>query len=138
MTIRVPTLAHHPTEVPVPEATAYPPSVVADTIMRTIELGVTITDAALDERRRDLLHPGARNALSRLRARGPLPRHRDPPGDRSAGGRLSAGAAGGVPRYRCLAASVGERCSTRIWASWRRRGLYDPAVCPVCVAAVDD
>jgi hypothetical protein len=31
------------------EATACPPSVVADTIMRTIELGVTITDAAVDE-----------------------------------------------------------------------------------------
>ena len=30
------------------EATACPPSVVADTIMRTIELGVTITDAAVD------------------------------------------------------------------------------------------
>jgi hypothetical protein len=34
----------------VPEATACPPSVVADTIMRTIELGVTITDAAVVER----------------------------------------------------------------------------------------
>ena len=33
-----------------PEATACPPSVVADTIMRTIELGVTITDAAVDEK----------------------------------------------------------------------------------------
>jgi transposase len=31
------------------EVTACPPSVVADTIMRTIELGVTITDAAIDE-----------------------------------------------------------------------------------------
>jgi transposase len=31
------------------EATACSPSVVADTIMRTIELGVTITDAAVDE-----------------------------------------------------------------------------------------
>lgn len=34
-----------------PEATACPPSVVADTIMRTIELGVTITDAAVDDER---------------------------------------------------------------------------------------
>jgi hypothetical protein len=34
----------------VSEATACPPSVVADTIMRTIELGVTITDAAVDEK----------------------------------------------------------------------------------------
>jgi transposase len=33
-----------------PEATACPPSVVADTIMRTFELGVTITDAAVDEK----------------------------------------------------------------------------------------
>lgn len=32
-----------------PEVTACPPSVVADTIMRTIELGVTITDAAVDD-----------------------------------------------------------------------------------------
>ena len=32
-----------------PEATACPPSVVADTIMRTIELGVTISDAAVDD-----------------------------------------------------------------------------------------
>jgi hypothetical protein len=43
----------------VPEATAFPPSVVADTIMRTIELGVTITDAAVDEEGDDgLLHAG--------------------------------------------------------------------------------
>jgi transposase len=34
----------------VPEATACAPAVVADTIMRTIELGVTITDAAVDEK----------------------------------------------------------------------------------------
>jgi hypothetical protein len=33
-----------------PEATACPPAVVADTIMRTIELGVTITLAAVDEK----------------------------------------------------------------------------------------
>ena len=32
------------------EATSCPPSVVADTIMRTIELGVTITEAAVDEK----------------------------------------------------------------------------------------
>jgi transposase len=32
------------------KVTACPPSVVADTIMRTIELGVTITDAAIDEK----------------------------------------------------------------------------------------
>ena len=33
-----------------PEATACPLSVVADTIMRTIELEVAITDAAVDEK----------------------------------------------------------------------------------------
>ena len=33
-----------------PEATALPPAVVADTIMGTIELGVTITDAAVDQK----------------------------------------------------------------------------------------
>ena len=33
-----------------PEATACPPSVVADTIMRTIELGMTITDGAVDDK----------------------------------------------------------------------------------------
>jgi transposase len=32
-----------------PEASACPPSVVADTIMRTVELGVTITDAAVED-----------------------------------------------------------------------------------------
>lgn len=32
------------------EATVSPRSVVVDTMMRTIELGVTITDAAVDEK----------------------------------------------------------------------------------------
>jgi transposase len=51
VTIRVPTHARHTTEVTLlSEATACPPCVVADTIMRTIELGVTITDAAVDEK----------------------------------------------------------------------------------------
>jgi transposase len=50
--MRVPARAlnQHHRRGPVPEATACPPSVVADTIMRTIELGVTITDAAVDEK----------------------------------------------------------------------------------------
>jgi len=39
----------------VPEATACAPSVVADTIMRTIELGVTITDAAIEEKTTTIL-----------------------------------------------------------------------------------
>jgi hypothetical protein len=41
----------HTTEVTLlSEATACPRSVVADTIMRTIELGVRITDTAVDEK----------------------------------------------------------------------------------------
>ena len=42
---------HTPTRSrgPLSKATACPPSVVADTIVRTIELGITITDAAVDE-----------------------------------------------------------------------------------------
>jgi hypothetical protein len=32
----------------VPEPTSLPAAVVADTIVRTVELGVTITDAAVD------------------------------------------------------------------------------------------
>ena len=42
------------------------PSVIADTIVRTTELGVTITDAAIDiahHRIRSLLHSGALHAL---------------------------------------------------------------------------
>ena len=54
-----------------PEATACPPSVVADTIMRTIELGVTITDAAVDEKLTTIFcspvsaTPSARTAVRR-------------------------------------------------------------------------
>lgn len=33
---------------PVPDSTSLPAAVVADTIVRTVELGVTITDAAVD------------------------------------------------------------------------------------------
>ena len=52
MTMRVPTHARHQHHRgdPCLKATACPPSVVADTIMRTIELGVTFTDAAVDEK----------------------------------------------------------------------------------------
>ncbi|MGH3560664.1 MAG: hypothetical protein ACRDTN_02365 [Mycobacterium sp.] len=38
------------TEVTLHEVTACPPSVVADTIVRTIELGVTINEAAIDDK----------------------------------------------------------------------------------------
>lgn len=42
-------LHQHHRGCPLSEATACPRSVVADTIMRTIELAVTITDAAVDD-----------------------------------------------------------------------------------------
>src|SRR3954466_4835614 len=96
VTIRVPTHARHTPEVTLlSEATACAPSVVADTIMRTIELGVTITDAAVDEKvttifcapvARDPEVPGLRQGRS-------VPRYRDAAADGSSGGRLSAGAA---------------------------------------------
>ncbi len=60
MTIRLPTLAHHRTEGT--HALGYRlPAVClfADTIMRTSELGVTITDAAVDEKTTsNFLHAG--------------------------------------------------------------------------------
>ena len=66
-----------------PEATACPPSVVADTIMRTVELGVTITDAAVDGEVTvmfcDLLTDGPQ--MSGVWSRRVLPRHRDPQSD---------------------------------------------------------
>ena len=79
-----------------PEATACPPSVVADTIMRTIELGVTITDAAVDEKQTTILcSPVARDPrCPDCGADRQIPRHRDPAADRSAGRWLSAGVAG--------------------------------------------
>ena len=69
MTIRVPTFAP-PTAPRRPEATVCPPSVVADTILRTIELGVMITDAAVDEKQTTIfcksgqLIPAARTAAA--------------------------------------------------------------------------
>jgi len=59
----------------VSEAIAGPPAVVGDTIICTIELGVTITDAAVDETGDDdLLHSGGpRSALPRLRPRWATP-----------------------------------------------------------------
>jgi hypothetical protein len=58
---------------PVSEPTSLPAAVVADTIVRTVELGVTITDAAVDGDATvvfcDLLDDGrrhARNAVARV------------------------------------------------------------------------
>ena len=119
-----------------PEATACPPSVVADTIMRTIELGVMITDAAVDEKVTTIVcAPVARDPrcpdCGRCR---PRSRHRDPAVDGSAGGWLPAGAAG------CGAAVPVRNAS--VWAGGVQSGsrqvggpasLDDAALCPVCV-----
>jgi hypothetical protein len=43
-----------------------------------------------------------------------------------------------VPRYRVSPAIVDGWCSVKIWASWRPRGRRRPAMCSVCVAAVDE
>jgi transposase len=94
----------------VPEATAYSPSVVADTIMRTIELGVTITDAALDEKVTTIFcTPVARN--SRCPDCGGEGRYRDtvvrPLTDLPvAGYPLVLRVA--VPRYRCTTLDCGR------------------------------
>jgi transposase len=91
-------------------ATACPPCVVADTIMRTIELGVTITDAAVDEKTTTIFcSPVARD--SRCPDCGRDGRYRDtvtrPLTDLPvAGYRLVRQVA--VPRYRCLTPECGR------------------------------
>ena len=124
-----------------PEATACPPSVVADTIMRTIELGVMITDAAVDEKQTTIFcSPVARDA--RCPDCGREGRYRDtvirPLTDLPVAG-LPTGAAG------CGAALPLH--NARVWAGGVQSGsreaggsalVDDAAVCPVCVAAVDD
>ena len=124
-----------------PEATACPPSVVADTIMRTIELGVTITDAAVDEKVTTIFcAPVARDP--RCPDCGRPGRYRDtvirPLTDLPvAGYPLVLRVA--VPRYRCATPAV--------WAGGVQSGsrqvggpasVDDAPLCPVCVAAVDD
>ena len=92
------------------KATACPPSVVADTIMRTIELGVTITDAAVDEKTTTIFcAPVARD--SRCPDCGRDGRYRDtvtrPLTDLPvAGYPLVLQVA--VPRYRCTTAECGR------------------------------
>jgi transposase len=94
----------------VPEATACPPSVVADTIMRTIELGVMITDAAVDEKQTTIFcSPVARDA--RCPDCGREGRYRDtvirPMTDLPvAGYPLVLRVA--VPRYRCTTPECGR------------------------------
>ena len=108
-----------------PEATACPPSVVADTIMRTIELGVTITDAAVDEKVTTIFcAPVARDP--RCPDCGREGRYRDTVITRWCCGLRCRGTA--AQRQR-----VGGRCSIRISANWRprerrRRGAV-PGMC---------
>jgi transposase len=93
-----------------PEVTACPPAVVADTIMRTIELGVTITDAAVDEKTTTIFcMPVARDP--RCPGCGREGRYRDtvtrPLTDLPvAGYPLVLQVA--VPRYRCLTTECGR------------------------------
>jgi hypothetical protein len=96
--------------VTVPDATACPPSVVAGTIMRTIELGVMITDAAVDEKQTTIFcSPVARDA--RCPDCGREGRYRDtvirPMTDLPvAGYPLVLRVA--VPRYRCTTPECGR------------------------------
>ncbi len=89
--------------------------------MRTIELGVTITDAAIDEDATTIFcTPVARNP--RCPDCGREGRYRDtvtrPLTDLPvAGYPLVLKVA--VPRYRCTTAECTRWCSTRTWASWR-------------------
>jgi transposase len=100
---------HHRND-PLSEATACPPSVVADTIMRTIELGVTITDAAVDEKQTTIFcTPVTRDP--RCPGCGREGRYRDtvirPLTDLPvAGYPLELQVA--VPRYRCTTAECGR------------------------------
>jgi transposase len=105
------TLLHqHHRGDPLSEATACPPSVVADTIMRTIELGVTITDAAVDDKQTTIFcTPVARDP--RCPDCGRDGRYRDavtrPLTDLPVGGYpLVLQVA--VPRYRCLTPECGR------------------------------
>lgn len=82
---------------PVPDSTSLPAAVVADTIVRTVELGVTITDAAVDGEVTvvvfcNLLGNGKKDCPG-VRHTGCLPRHRDPHSARCSCGRASAAAA---------------------------------------------
>jgi transposase len=90
----------------VSQATAVPVSVIADTIVRMVELGVTITDAALDGETTvlfcDLLDRGRQLCPPRVWTGRCLPRHRRAAGHRhpDAGHLLVLRVR--VRRYRCV------------------------------------
>ena len=120
------------------EPTSLPVAVVADTIVRTVELGVTITDAAVDGEITvvfcDLLDDG-RPALPGVRQRGHLPRHRDPPGYRCAGGRASAAAAGAGAAVPLHAVTVIGKCSPTTPTGWRAAAGRPPGGVPATSCA---
>jgi transposase len=122
------------------EATACPPSVVADTIMRTIELGVTITDAAVEENQTTIFcTPVVRDP--RCPDCGRDGRYRDtvtwPLTDLPvAGYPLVLRVA--VPRYRCTTPECAGGVQSGTRHARRAAVVDDAALCPVCVAAVDD
>jgi hypothetical protein len=112
----------------VPEATACSLSVVADTIMRTIELGVRVTDAAVDEKVTTIFcSPVTRDP--RCPDCGRDGRYRDaitrPLTDLPVA--LSPGSADRRPALPLPHLSAGGLYSIRIWASSPRRGdRYGP------------
>jgi transposase len=115
-----------------PEATACPPSVVADTIMRTIELGMAITDAAINEKSTTIFcTPVARDR--RCPDCGRDGRYRDtvtrPLTDLPvAGYPLVLRVA--VPRYRCLTPGCARAVFIRISGSSRRHVRRRRGVAP--------
>jgi hypothetical protein len=88
--------------------------------MRTIDLGVTITDAVVDDQRTMIFCvPVARDP--RCPDCGRDGRYRDtvmrPLTDLPVAGYLLILRIG-VPRYRCVTVDCGGQCSIRIWVSW--------------------
>ena len=122
------------------KATACPPSVVADTIMRTIELGVTITDAAVDEKVTTIFcAPLVRDP--RCPDCGRQGRYRDtvvrPLADLPvAGYPLVLRVA--IPRYRCVTPNCGRVVFNQDLGKLAAPRSATTRRCPVCVAAVDD
>jgi hypothetical protein len=115
-----------------PEATACPPAVVADTIMRTIKLGVTITDAAVDEKTTTVFYvPVARDP--RCPGCGREGRYRD-----TVTRPLTDLPVAGYPLGRCDARVRTYGVQSGSGKAGGSASGDHSAVRPVCVAAVDD